>query len=324
MTDVLLRELTNSDIDWLLAAGTRREIAAGTSLIQPQALHILLEGSLSVRLRQREVTRLEIGELVGAIPGLDTLLPSVEVSALTCASVLTVSRSPLIEKFQEDPGFMARLYRASAVLLADQLDHLTQLTSGAGLNQAQIRQAVTLFAELQDNDLDWLIAAGRVQPFPANTVLVQPGRPVDALHILLEGAVALSLMGHSHNRLSIAFSNPDNLPEQEAVRLSRGDLIGESVFVGRCPAIAASTVRESQVLSIPRWRLSAKLLHDVEFAARFYRVLAVLLANQYWTLVQRLADTPPQEAFQQLNHQLLTQVALAEARFEWMVKRVRE
>ncbi|BAU12371.1 cyclic nucleotide-binding protein [Leptolyngbya sp. NIES-3755] len=34
MAEVLLKELSNSDIDWLLATGRREEIAAGTVLLR--------------------------------------------------------------------------------------------------------------------------------------------------------------------------------------------------------------------------------------------------------------------------------------------------
>lgn len=46
MTEVLLKELTKSDIDWMVAIGHQREIAAGTTLIQPgkaaDFLHIFI------------------------------------------------------------------------------------------------------------------------------------------------------------------------------------------------------------------------------------------------------------------------------------------
>lgn len=52
MTDVLLKELTNSDIDWILTTGTKKQIPGGTVLFYQgqavQALYILLDGALTV------------------------------------------------------------------------------------------------------------------------------------------------------------------------------------------------------------------------------------------------------------------------------------
>ena len=57
MTEVLLKELSNSDIDWMIATGRRQEIAAGTVLVQEgtaDSLHILLDGTLTVTVSQSD------------------------------------------------------------------------------------------------------------------------------------------------------------------------------------------------------------------------------------------------------------------------------
>jgi bacteriocin-type transport-associated protein len=329
MTEALLRELSNSDIDWMLAVGQIEEIDANTTLIQPdqpiEALYILLEGGLSVFIAGQAIGRLAIGEMVGAIPFLEPYLCSNTVKAHTQSWVLAIPRSQLALKLQDDPSFAAHLYRASAIFLANQLSELTQtLEPHIVLSQPQ-RESVTVFAELQDPDLDWLIAAGQVQHLAADTLLVRSGRPVNALHILLEGALALSTPEQNSNCVARAFSQQSQ-PEREFARLSKGDLIGETQFVeGRFSTMTVKCLRESRILSIPKWRLAAKLLHDVGFATRFYRVLAILLANKQQAIVQRMNGN--KQIAVNLNSpnvgdQFLTQVALAEARFEWMLKRI--
>lgn len=77
--------------------------------------------------------------------------------------------------------------------------------------------------------------------------------------------------------------------EQEFACLSRGDMVGEMLFIDTgLPAITVRALRDSQVLAIPRWPLEAKLLHDPGFAARFYRVLSVLLTNKQQAIAQQL------------------------------------
>ncbi|GAB1542653.1 hypothetical protein NUACC21_53270 [Scytonema sp. NUACC21] len=361
MTEVLLKELSNQDIDWLLTTGYRIEIEPGSVLIQQgqplEELHILLDGALTVSLSQaddnplgrafaaleggklagREIARLSSGEMVGEIPFVDTYLPSTTVSALTKSLVLVIPRSQLLHKLQQDLSFAAHLYRASAVLLANRLEQMIHQLghSTVVLSQPQLREALIVFAELDDSDIDWLIAAGRVQQLTANTVLIRRGRPIEALHILLDGAVALTEGEDEGNPLARVFSGlEDNQPlEREFARLSRGDILGETPFIeAQPPAVTVRALQDSRVLSIPRWRLAAKLLHDVAFAARFYRVLAVLLADKQQAIVQRLGygrlsysrgQSLENSYANELNSHFLSQVALAGARFEWMLKRIR-
>lgn len=362
MTEVLLKELSNEDIDWMLAVGYQVEIEPGTVLIQQgqplDALHILLDGTLTVLLNQpdtnplgrafavleggslpgREIARLSSGEMVGEIPFVETYLPATTVSAKIKSLVLTIPRIHLIDKLQQDLSFAAHLYRASAVLLANRLDQMMRQlgNSTVVLSQPQLREALIVFAELHDRDLDWLITAGRVEKFPADTILIRSGRPIEALHILLDGAVTLNAGEADANPLTRAFSNLEDSPnhglEREFARLWRGDIVGETPFIeAEPPAVTVKTIRDSRVLSIPRWRLAAKLLHDVGFASRFYRVLAIILADKQQAIAQRLGygrltyssgQSLQQSYANELNTNSLTQVALAGARFEWMLKRI--
>lgn len=364
MTEVLLKEFSNEDIDWMSAVGHQLEIEPGTVIIQQgqplEALYILLDGALTVSLNQpdtnplgrafavleggtlpgREIAQLSNGEMVGEIPFVDTYLPSTTVKATRKSLILTIERSHLIAKLQEDLSFAAHLYRANAVLLARRLEQMIQQLgrSTVVLSQPQLREALIVFAELDDSDIDWLIAAGKVQKVMNNSVLIRSGRPIESLYILLDGAVALKSGSEDINPLTKAFSNLEdsqNQPlEKELARLSRGDIFGETPFMEmQNPAVTVKALRDSLVLSIPRWRLSAKLLHDVGFATRFYRVLAILLADKQQAIVQRLGygrlsyssgQSLENSYSNELNNNLLAQVALAGARFEWMLKRIRE
>lgn len=358
MTEVLLKELSNQDIDWMLTTGIRTEIEPGTVLIQQgqplEALHILLDGALSVSLTQpnanplgrafaaleggtlpgREIARLSSGEMVGEIPFVEAYLPSTTVCATSKSLILTISLEHLIQKLEQDLSFAAHLYRASAVLLANRLEQtIAQLGhSTVVLSQPVLREALIIFAQLDDSDIEWLIAAGRVQQIAADTVLIRSGRPIEALHILLDGAIALNA-AEEDNLLTQAFSHLENQPStREFARLSRGDIVGETTFIeAQQSAIAVKALRDSRVLSIPKWRLAAKLLHDVGFAARFYRVLAHLLADKQQAIVSRLGygrlsyssgQALENSYANELDTDFLTQVGLAGARFEWMLKRI--
>ncbi len=153
MTEVLLKELSNSDINWMSATGHRQEIAAGTVLVQEgqaaDTLHIVLDGTLTVTVSQsdnnplsrafaameggetsgREIARLSSGEIVGEIPFLGTRPTATSVKAIEKSLVMSIPQQQLAAKLQQDVGFASRFYRAIAILLSDRLQSLVnQLT----------------------------------------------------------------------------------------------------------------------------------------------------------------------------------------------------
>lgn len=363
MTEVLLKELTNSDIDWILATGQREEITAGTILIRQgtpvDALYILLDGALSVSVAQaddnpigrafaaleggelsgREVALLANGEVVGEMPFLASYQSSTTVKAARKSLVLMIPQQQLIQKLREDVTFAAHFYRAIAVLLSHRLEQMIGQIgqSTVVLFQPQIREILFTFAELNDSDIGWMIVAGNAMRLPAGTVLFQAGRPVDALYILLDGKMVASIAEDASNPLTRAFSTLEQTDhiEREFARLSRGDIVGETPFVEASPpAMTIRAVEDATVLSIPRWRLSAKLLHDVGFAARFYRVLAILLADKQQGIINSLGygrinyssgkSLDERLTYEdELSSSFLAQVTLAGTRFDWMLKQIR-
>lgn len=135
----ILGSLTDSDVEWLVAHGRKREIPAGTILIregQPvDMLFILLQGQLQVRgtYLQGTIIRLGPGELVGEISLLDSRPPIATVSAGEPSIVLGIPRADILEHLREDEGFAARFYKALAVLLAQRLRNTgVQLGYGKG------------------------------------------------------------------------------------------------------------------------------------------------------------------------------------------------
>ncbi|XGW00787.1 MAG: cyclic nucleotide-binding domain-containing protein (plasmid) [Leptolyngbya sp. BL-A-14] len=330
METTLLQELSNADIDWLLRTGELIELTPETILLKPgqrlEALYILLDGTLALSIPETETDLLWLSnnEMTGALPGVEMDASSLAVRATTRCWVLALERSTLLNKLQEDTFFAAHLYRAIAIQIANHLASLTQqlaASDGTVFHQTQ-RDSITMFAALHDDDLDWLIGAGQVQHLAAGTILVQSGRPMDAWYILLEGAVALMSVPVDRNPLLSSLANqPAETPETEVGRLSRGDTIGELQFIqSNCADLTAIAVRETQVLAIPRWRLAAKLLHDPGFAARFYQILTVLLVHQMQAMMQQF--TGQESANHAFDSQFLTRVELAEARFEWLLKRI--
>ena len=124
----LLGSLNDDDAEWLIANGTKQQLAPGTAIIEegrhPDALYIVLDGSLGAdvaALGGQEVERLLAGEIVGEMSFVDARPPSATVRAREPSVVLAIPRRLLTRKLEQDSGFAARFYRAVALFLSDRL-----------------------------------------------------------------------------------------------------------------------------------------------------------------------------------------------------------
>jgi bacteriocin-type transport-associated protein len=316
MAEVLLKELSNSDINWLIATGRHEEILGGDVLIQQGApidsIYILLEGTLTVVIPQdesdplaaafsaleghetseREIARLSSGELVGEVGLLNARLPSTTVKALEKSLVLSVPLEPLAIKLKQDVNFAAHFYRAIAILLSDRLrDMVSQFGHSRFAEASSLRQIFFVFGELSDSDIDWLIAIGHREEIPAGAVLIREGRPVEGLYILLNGTMIVSVSEEEHNPLALVFATLEEgeTSSREITRLLRGDIVGEMPFVDeRLPVTTVKAFEDSLVLMIPRQQLAIKLQQDVIFASHFYRMIAILLSDRLQDIASRI------------------------------------
>src|SRR5216684_3270668 len=97
-----LATLNDSDIDWMVAVGEKRDIRNGAVLIQEgkaiDSMFIVLDGRLSVTVAamgDRQVAALMCGEVVGEMSFIDSHPPSASVKAEEKSSVLAISKAAL-------------------------------------------------------------------------------------------------------------------------------------------------------------------------------------------------------------------------------------
>lgn len=124
----LLSDLDNADVDWILSSGVEQQIIANTAVTREgepaDALHIVLEGLLGVRVRSmgsEPIGTLGPGEIVGEMSFIEGLPASATVQAIESSLILSLRRSVLDEKLAADAPFAARLYRAFARSLSGRL-----------------------------------------------------------------------------------------------------------------------------------------------------------------------------------------------------------
>ncbi|HEV2846754.1 MAG TPA: cyclic nucleotide-binding domain-containing protein [Thermoanaerobaculia bacterium] len=161
----LFGQLNDDDVEWMLTAGGRRFVPAGGVLIEQgipvDAVFILLEGTLAVWLKsrrspEREIARLNAGEIVGEMSFVDARPPSATVRALEDSTVFAVSKSVLNAKLLSDSGFAARFYRALAIYLSTTVRERHRALGGSGVEDDEEEDA----DELDPNVLDGVYLAG--------------------------------------------------------------------------------------------------------------------------------------------------------------------
>ncbi|MBD2329009.1 cyclic nucleotide-binding domain-containing protein [Alkalinema sp. FACHB-956] len=178
-----------------------------------------------------------------------------------------------------------------------------------------MRKIFFLLGELSDSDMDWMLYVGRKEQLPAGTQLIEEGHPVDAFYIVLSGLLKVTIESHQGIEVS---------------QLTSGDVVGEISFLDARPPMATVTAeRDSLVFAIPRESLQRKLEEDGDFAAHFYRAIALFLADRMRNTVGMLGygnEYPlesPIPMARELSPTVIEKLPQARHRLETLVKRLR-
>lgn len=354
MATVLLQELSNTDIDWMVTTGERQSIAAGTVLLQPceasESIYVLLEGSLGAVIPadggdatrqypvlEQVINRIERGELVGETALFNICSMPALIQALEPSTVLSIPLSKLVAKLDQDLDFSAHFYRAVALLLSRRVQQILKYRGQVEMPADPLmKEALFIFSELRDSDIDWLATRGHVEKVLPDKVVIQAGRPVDAFYLILDGLLSVSLPEGEHDPLALCFQGLERKGQlQTAIaNLSRGELVGATFFLDFQPLpFTMKAVRETLLLTVPRPLLLTKLQQDAGFASRFYRVLAIQVTNSLQLIMNQVgANQHTYRQAQTLNDSVeyddelcltsLGQISQGATRFNWVLKRL--
>jgi len=175
-----------------------------------------------------------------------------------------------------------------------------------------MRKALYILGQLNDADVEWLAQRGTRRRLADGEVLVREGRQVDTLFITLGGQLRVTLRDG-----------------QEVARLGAGEVVGEISFVDSSPPIATVTANgEATVLALAKSALQDRIATDDAFAARFYRALAVFLADRMRATTRRLGygETGDLDSDEMLEDELdigvLDNVAQAGERFTRLLRQL--
>jgi CRP/FNR family cyclic AMP-dependent transcriptional regulator len=168
-----------------------------------------------------------------------------------------------------------------------------------------MRKVFYLMGVLEDTDIDWLAAHGSIQFVKAGTLVVEQGLAIASLDIVVDGS--LSVFRRSH-------------PDRVIKELLAGEIIGEISFVDtRSPTASVRANIDSRLLVVDREVLLRKLERDQGFAARFYRALALFLADRLRSTMDSLGfgdPDPDAELADELDESMMDNMTLGATRFD--------
>ena len=197
-----------------------------------------------------------------------------------------------------------------------------------------------LFGELSDSDVDWMISHSYLETVPPGTVLIRGGRAVEHIYVLIQGSASVSFKEETSTSLSRVFSlleSSDELdsPGYEIATSSVGEIIGETTLIdNRLTNYTFTTLEYSRVLVIDKQKLFVKLQQNNAIGARFYRLISILICARLQSLINRLGYgrssyrvgqglSPDIQYDDEIDLNLMDNLFLGGARFDWMLKRLK-
>jgi CRP/FNR family transcriptional regulator, cyclic AMP receptor protein len=175
-----------------------------------------------------------------------------------------------------------------------------------------MRKVLYIFGVLTDSDVDSLARIGTPRRLRDGETVIEEGKPADSLILLLEGEFLVTKKGMG-----------------QIARLGVGEIVGEMSLVD--PALPSATITargRCLALFINKTILLQKLESDVGFGCRFYRALAVFLADRLRatmrspSLSERGIADEAAALKDELDAGILDAVSSAGERFQRMVKAI--
>jgi CRP/FNR family cyclic AMP-dependent transcriptional regulator len=139
-----------------------------------------------------------------------------------------------------------------------------------------MRNTIALNEGLQDEDLLWLFQAGMEKIVKPGTAIVHEGVRPNAIFVVIRGGFSVGV---------------ETLADEPLARLGAGELIGEISFLEGLPASATIVAdEESAVLVVDNRALNERVRENTAFAARLYRVFALITERRLRNRVNHLAS----------------------------------
>lgn len=170
-----------------------------------------------------------------------------------------------------------------------------------------MKKVLYILGELDDDDAEWLARAGAHRKVPAGTVLIHQGRQIDAVFFVTAGTFSVTTAGAA----------------EAVAEVGAGEVLGEISYVDRHPPTATVTaVEDSAVLAVSRSALTEKIEIDPGFAGRFYKAVAVFLAERLRSTLRQLGGEAEEDETAEMDLLSLDSVSRAGVRFERILQKL--
>jgi CRP/FNR family cyclic AMP-dependent transcriptional regulator len=173
-----------------------------------------------------------------------------------------------------------------------------------------LRKVLYIFGLLTDADIDWMARVGVRRRVKNGEILIEQGKAIDSIFLLLEG------------QLSVVVKDVGIV-----ARLNVGEIVGEMSMIDSAPPSATVAAEgECLILLLNKNILLQKLTTDAPFGRRFYKALAVILADRLREMEHRLSENYGQDLAaetilkDELDVAILDNVSMAGDRFDRMLK----
>jgi CRP/FNR family transcriptional regulator, cyclic AMP receptor protein len=170
-----------------------------------------------------------------------------------------------------------------------------------------MRKVLYIFGLLTDADVEWMAQAGVRRRLRDGEILIKERETSDSLILLLEGEMVASTEALG-----------------PIARMGVGEIVGEMSLVDSAPPSATVTARgEGLALFLGKAVLTQKLEQDEGFSSRFYRALAIFLADRLRESRQPKASRLDDEiavAHDELDIGIMDRISAAGERFNRMLR----
>jgi CRP/FNR family transcriptional regulator, cyclic AMP receptor protein len=173
-----------------------------------------------------------------------------------------------------------------------------------------MRKVLYVFGLLTDADVEWIARTGTRRRVKDGEVLIQEGKHVDSIILLLRGEFSVNIQGAG-----------------EVAKLGVGEIVGEMSYVDSAPPSATvKALGDCLALFLDKRTLTQKLDADAGFGYRFYRALAIFLADRLRGTERRLSYGSSKDLADEvvlkdeLDMGILDHVSMAGQRFHRVLK----
>lgn len=258
------------------------------------------------------------GSVVGEMSWLEGRPAVADVMAEAGSQLLHLSNKALGTLQQGSQKASSQLFRCIGKKLSLQIQSqnawIHRFTSST---QEPLRKVLVFFAELNDQDIDWLRQLGELQKLPAGALIIDEGAPVKAMSLILAGEARIQV---SHqNQLKVVGSS------------RRGELLGEMSLLNKDASGASARVDTQEGLELLSFNIKI-LLEELERdpirATRLWRALSLMLSQRSRDqLLERGLAAKSKKAEmlnedQEINVNELSGISTAGIRFDWLCRQL--